>query len=115
MDKSNLKKGLLELVAYLKEMAIIHEEHSHVIDHEKAGDFGTHNMSNVSDAGVRSSEHSPGGSLSGVSSDKTPDRDRTKLGTGRSSDWSGTGKQSTRKPPPCLNTNKRRGLKALFV
>jgi hypothetical protein len=34
------------------------------------------------------------------------DRDRTKSGHGRSSDSSGTGKESTREPPPCLNAKK---------
>jgi hypothetical protein len=39
------------------------------------------------------------------------DRDRTKSGHGRSSDSNGTGKQSARKPPPCLNLKKCAGEK----
>jgi hypothetical protein len=35
VDKSELKKDFLELVAYLKKMAIIHDEHFHVVDHKK--------------------------------------------------------------------------------
>jgi hypothetical protein len=39
------------------------------------------------------------------------DRDRTKSGHGRSLDATGTGKQSDREPPPCLNTKKCLGEK----
>jgi hypothetical protein len=39
------------------------------------------------------------------------DRDRTKSGHRRSSDSTGTGKQSSREPPPCLNTKKCAGEK----
>jgi hypothetical protein len=31
VDKSELKKDFLEFVGYLKKMAIIHEEHCHVV------------------------------------------------------------------------------------
>jgi hypothetical protein len=41
----------------------------------------------------------------------TSDRERTKFGHGRSSDLTGTGKQSAREPPPCLNTKKCAGEK----
>jgi hypothetical protein len=33
MNKSELKKDLLKVVGYLKKMAIIHDEHCHVVDH----------------------------------------------------------------------------------
>jgi hypothetical protein len=39
------------------------------------------------------------------------DRDQTKSGHGRSSDSTGTEKQSVREPPPCLNTTKCAGEK----
>jgi hypothetical protein len=42
---------------------------------------------------------------------KASDRDRTKSGHGRSSESTGTGKQSAREPPPCLNTKKCAGEK----
>jgi hypothetical protein len=35
MDKSELKKYLLEFVGYLKPMAIIHDEHCHVVEHRR--------------------------------------------------------------------------------
>jgi hypothetical protein len=35
MDKSELKKDFLEFVGYLKKMAIIHDEHCHVVEHKK--------------------------------------------------------------------------------
>jgi hypothetical protein len=31
IDESELKKGFLEFVKYLEEMAIIHDEHCHVV------------------------------------------------------------------------------------
>jgi hypothetical protein len=40
MDKSELKKDFLEFVGYLKKMAIIHDEHCHVMEHKKTGDSG---------------------------------------------------------------------------
>jgi hypothetical protein len=90
MNKSELKKDLLGFVSYLEEMAIIHYEHCHVVEHKKTGDSG----------------HKSGGSSHGGASKKASDRDRTKPGHGRSSDSTGTGKQSAREPPPCLNTKK---------
>jgi hypothetical protein len=36
--KSNVKKNFLEFVAYLEKMAIIHDEHCHVLEHKKTGD-----------------------------------------------------------------------------
>jgi hypothetical protein len=33
MNKSELKKNFLEFVAYLKKMAILHDEHCHVVEH----------------------------------------------------------------------------------
>jgi hypothetical protein len=41
MDKSELKKDFLEFVRYLEEMAIIHDEHCHVVKQKKTGDSGT--------------------------------------------------------------------------
>jgi hypothetical protein len=46
-----------------------------------------------------------------VVKNKKTDRDRMKSGHGRSSDSTGSGKQSTWEPPPCLNTKKCAGKK----
>jgi hypothetical protein len=62
MDKSELKKDFLEFVAYLKKMAIIHDEHCHVLEHKKTGDSGMKNNGKSSDAGSRSSGNNSGGS-----------------------------------------------------
>jgi hypothetical protein len=43
MNKSHLERDSLEFVAYPKKMAIIHDEHFHVVDHENTGDSGTKN------------------------------------------------------------------------
>jgi hypothetical protein len=43
MDKSELKEDFLEFVGYLKKLAIIHEEHCHVVEHKKTGDSGMNN------------------------------------------------------------------------
>jgi hypothetical protein len=43
IDKSELRKDFLEFVDYLKEMAIIHEEHCHIVEHNKTGDSGMKN------------------------------------------------------------------------
>jgi hypothetical protein len=110
MDKSELKKDFLEFVKYL-EMAIIHDEHCHVVEHKKTGDSGTKNDGKGNDAGSRSSGHNAGGSSHGGARNKASDRDRTKSGHGRSSESTGTGKQSAREPPPCLNTKKCAGEK----
>jgi hypothetical protein len=61
MDKSDLKKDFLEFDAYLEKMAIIHDDHCHVLDHKKTGDFGTKNMGTNGNAGGRGSGHNPGG------------------------------------------------------
>jgi hypothetical protein len=111
MEKSELKKDFLEFVKYLEEMAIIHDEHCHVVEHMKTGDSGTTNNGKGNDAGIRSSGHNSGGSSHGGASNKASDRDRTKSGHGRTSDTTGTGKQSAREPPPCLNTKKCAGKK----
>jgi hypothetical protein len=95
----------------LEEMAIIHEEHCHVVEQKKTGDSGMKNNGKGKDAGSRSSGHSAGGSSHGGASNKASDRDRTKSGHGRSSESTGTGKQSAREPPPCLNTEKCAGEK----
>jgi hypothetical protein len=99
MDKSHLKKDFLEFVADLEKMAIIHDEHCRVVDDKKTGDSDTKNMSKCCDAGGRSSGHNPGEFYSRGGGNKTSDRDRTKSGNGRSSDSSGTEKQSTMEPP----------------
>jgi hypothetical protein len=111
MDKSELKKDFLEFVGYLKKMAIIHDEHCHVVERKITGDSGTKNNGTSSDAGSRSSRQNSGGSSHGGASNKAPDRDRTKSEHGRSSDSTGTGEQSAQKPPPCLNTKKCAGEK----
>jgi hypothetical protein len=91
MDMSELKKDNLEFVKYLEEMAIIHDEHCHVVEQKKTGDSGTKNNGKSSDAGSRSSEHNFGGSSHGGASNKASDRDRTKSGQGRSSESASTG------------------------
>jgi hypothetical protein len=111
MDKSELKKDFLEFIKYLEEMAIIHDEHCHVVEHKKTGDSGTKNTGKGNDAGSRSSGHNAGGSSHGGASNKAFDRDRTKSGHGRSSESTGSGKQAAREPPPCLNTKKCAGEK----
>jgi hypothetical protein len=113
MDKSELKEDFLEFVKYLEEMAIIHDEHCHVVEHKKkkTGDSGTKNNGNGNDSGSCSSGHNAEGSSHGGASSKASDRDRTMSGHGRSSESTGTGKQSAREPPHCLNTKKCTGEK----
>jgi hypothetical protein len=111
MDKSELKKDFLEFVDYLKKMAIIHDEHCHVVEQKKTGDSGMKNSGKGSEGGSRSSGHNSGGSAYGGVRNKASDSDRTKSGHGRSLDSTGTGKQSAREPPPCLNRKKCAGEK----
>jgi hypothetical protein len=111
MDKSEFKKDFLEFVGYLKKMAIIHDEHCHVVEQKKTGDSGTKNTCKGNDAGSRSSGHNAGGSSHEGASNKASDRDRTNSRHGRSSESTSTGKQSAREPPPCLNTKKSAGEK----
>jgi hypothetical protein len=111
MNKSELKKDFLEFVKYLEELAIIHDEHCHVVEQKKTGDSGTKNNGKGNEAGSRSSGHNSGGRSHGGASNKASDRDRTKSGHGRSSESTGTGKQSAREPSPCLNTEKCAGEK----
>jgi hypothetical protein len=89
-----------------RQNTIIHDEHCHVVELKKTGESGMRNNGKGNDAGSRSSGHNAGGSSHEGSSNKASDRDRTKSGHGRSSDSTGTGKQSAREPPPCLNTKK---------
>jgi hypothetical protein len=100
MGLSELKKDFLEFVGHLKNMAIIHDDHWHVVEHKKTGDSGTKNTGKGNDHGSRSSGHNSGGSSHEGASNKASDRDRTKSGHGRLSDATGTGKQSAREPPP---------------
>jgi hypothetical protein len=74
-------------------MAIIHDEHGHVVDHKKTATLATKNMAKGSDAGSKSSGHNPGGHLSGGGRNRTSDRDRTKASNGSTLDSSGTGNQ----------------------
>jgi hypothetical protein len=55
IDQSELKKDFLESVAYLKKMAIIHDDNCHFMDHMKTGDSSIKNTGKISDAGSRSS------------------------------------------------------------
>jgi hypothetical protein len=96
MDKSKLRKDFLEIVKYLEEMAIIHDEHCHVVEQKKTGDSAMKNTGKGNDADSRSSGHSAGRISHGGASNKVSDRDRTKSGHGRSSESTGTGKQSAR-------------------
>jgi hypothetical protein len=109
MDKSELKKDFLEFVGYLRKMAIINNEHCHLVEHKKVGDSGMKNTGKGKDPGSRSFEHNSGGSAYGCGTNKASDRDRTKSGHGRSSESTGTGMQSAREPPPYLNTKKCAG------
>jgi hypothetical protein len=111
MDKSKLKKDFLEFVGYLKKMATIHDEHCHVVEHKKTGDSGMKYTGKSSDAGSRSSGHNSGESSYGGARNKASDLDRTKSGHERSMDSTGSGNQSDREPPPCLNTKKCAGAK----
>jgi hypothetical protein len=111
MDKSELKKDFLEFVKYLEEMTIIHDEHCHVVEQTKTGVSGMKKNGRGNDDGSRSSGHNAGASSHGGASNKASDRDRTKSGHGRSSESTGTGKQSAREPPPCFNTKKCAGEK----
>jgi hypothetical protein len=106
IDKSNFKNGFLTFVAYLEQIAIIHDEHCHLVEHKKPGDSDMKNTEKSSDAGSRSSGHKSGGSACGCGSNKASDRDRAKSGHARSSGSIGTGKQWAQEPPPCLNTKK---------
>jgi hypothetical protein len=64
-------------------MAIIHDEHCHIVEQKKTGDSGTKNTGKSSDAVSRSSVHNSEGSSHGGASNKESDRDRTKSGHGR--------------------------------
>jgi hypothetical protein len=86
MDKSELKKDILEFVAYLKKISIVDDEHCHVVKHRNTGDSGMKITGKCSDAGSRSSRRNSGGSSHGGASNKASDRDRTKVGHKRSSD-----------------------------
>jgi hypothetical protein len=79
MNKSDLKKDFLEFVAYLEKMAIIHDEHCHVVGHNKTGDSCMKNIEESSDTCSRRSGHNSGGSTYGGGTNKASDRDRTKL------------------------------------
>jgi hypothetical protein len=68
MDMSELKKDFLKFVGYLRKMAIIHDEHCHVVGHKTTGDSGMKNTGKSSDAGSRSSRHNSGGSSHGGAS-----------------------------------------------
>jgi hypothetical protein len=61
MDKSELKNDFLEFGDYLKKMAIIHDQHCHVVEHKITEDSGMKNTGKISDAGSGSSEHNSGG------------------------------------------------------
>jgi hypothetical protein len=111
MDKSELKKDFLEFDKNLEEMAIIHDGHCHVVKHKRIGDSATKNNGKGNDAGSRSSGRNARGSAYGGGSNKASDRDRTKSGHERSLNSTGTGKQSSREPPSCLNRKKCAGKK----
>jgi hypothetical protein len=115
MDKSELKKDFLEFVGYLEQIDIIQDEHCHAVEHKKTSDSGMKSTGKSSDAESCSSGHNSGGKSYEGARNKAVDRDRTKSGHGRSSDSTGTGKQSVREPPPCFNTNKCGWREALLV
>jgi hypothetical protein len=111
MVMSELKKDFVEFIAHLKKMAIIHDEHCHVVEHKATGDSEMKNTESIKGAGSRSSEHNPAGSSSEGGSNETFDRARIKSGHGRLSDATCTGKQLAKEPLPCLNTKKCAGEK----
>jgi hypothetical protein len=111
MEKSELKKDFLEFVSYLKKMAIIHDEHCHIVEHKKTGNSGMKYTGKRSNAGCHSSGHNNRKSAYGGGTNKPSDRERMKSGHGSSSNSTGTGKQSAREPPSCLNTKKCAGEK----
>jgi hypothetical protein len=63
MNKSELKNDFLEFVTYLKTMAIIHDEHCHVVKHKKTGDSGMKSTGKSSDADSRSLGRNSGRNL----------------------------------------------------
>jgi hypothetical protein len=92
MDKSELKRDFLEFVKYLEEIAIIHEEHCHVVEHMNTGDSGMKYTGESSDDASRSFGHNSGGSSNGGASNMATDRNeqspgmegrRTRLALGR--------------------------------
>jgi hypothetical protein len=111
MDVSKLKKDFLEFIGYQKKMAIIHDEHCHVVEHINNGDSGMKNTGKSRNAGSCSSEHNAGGISHGGARNKASSRDRSKSGHEMSLYSTGTGKQSAREPPPFLNTKKCAGEK----
>jgi hypothetical protein len=92
MNMSELKRDFLDFLAYLKKMAIIHDDHCHVMEHKKTGDSGMKDIFKVRDAGSSSFGHNSGGSSHSGAINKASDRDRKKSEHGRSSDSTGTGK-----------------------
>jgi hypothetical protein len=96
-------------------MAIIHDEHGHVVDHKKTGDSRMKNTGKIRNAGGRCSGYKPGGSFSGGGSNMKSDRGRTITSNGTSSDSSGTGKQSTWESLLSLDTKKCAGQKHCFL
>jgi hypothetical protein len=78
MDKFDLKKDFFEFVTYPEKMAIIHDEHCHVVEHKKTGDSGMKITGKSSDADSRSSGHNSGGGAYRGGSIMASDRDRTK-------------------------------------
>jgi hypothetical protein len=92
-------------------MAIIHDNHCHVVEHKKTGESGIRNIGKSSNAGSLNYGHNHGGSSYGGGSNKASDSDRTKSGHERSSDSNGTGNQSAMEPPPFLNTKMCAGEK----
>jgi hypothetical protein len=81
------------------------------LEQKKTGDSGTKNTGKGNEPGSRCSVHNSRGIPHRVARNKASDHDRTKSGHGRSSYAMGTGKQSAREPPPCLNTKKYAGEK----
>jgi hypothetical protein len=75
MDKSELKNDFLEFVTYLEQMAIIHDEHCYVVEHNKTGDSDMKNTGKSSEAGSHSSEHNSGGNSYRFGTNKASDRD----------------------------------------
>jgi hypothetical protein len=82
-----------------------------MVKHKKTGDSGTKNVKKSSEAGGRASGYKLGESSSGGGSNMASDSYRTMSGHGRSSVSSGTGKKSTREPPPCVSIEKCKGEK----
>jgi hypothetical protein len=114
VDKSDLKKALLEFADCLENMALAHNEHFRSGYHKKSGDSGTKNKGDDCDGGCSPVLKTIGKNLGGQNN-STIDPDRTNFGNEKLSDSTVTGEKSNRKPRPRLNTKKCTGENNYFL